>query len=304
MISERVALLGFGEVGAILASDLAARGCGDLAAYDRQFDLARSKPSLAAAALPVRRSESAAEAVSGAALVISAVTASSAVDAAREAAPGLTPGSFFFDLNSCSPDAKRASAAAVEKTGARFVEAVVMTPIMPRRLQSPMLIGGPHARAFLEKAGELDLRADVVSEEVGVAAASKLCRSVIVKGMEALVTEALVSARRYGVEAAVIASLTDLMPHQNWRQFARYMICRSIEHGTRRAEEMTEAAVTVDKAGIEPVMCRAIAERQARAASRRDALAASDLNALLDMLSEPPEHSVDAAVQRERAKSL
>src|SRR5262249_24692478 len=133
---------------------------------------------------------------------------------------------------------------------------------------------------------------------------SKLCRSVIVKGMEALVTEALVSARRDGVEAAVIASLTDLMPHQNWRQFARYMICRSIEHGARRAEEMAEAAVTVGGAGIEPIMCRAIAERQARAASRRDALAAPDLNALLDALSETPRYADNGEASRERTTSL
>jgi 3-hydroxyisobutyrate dehydrogenase-like beta-hydroxyacid dehydrogenase len=207
------------------------------------------------------------------------------VQAALEAARGLSPGAFYLDINSCSPDAKLACAAAVEKGGGRFVEAVVMTPIAPRRLQSPMLLGGPHARAFIDEAGELDLKADVVSEEIGVAAASKLCRSVIVKGMEALVTEALVAARTYGVEASVIASLTDLMPHQNWRQFARYMIGRSIEHGARRAEEMSEAAATVEKAGVDPIMCRAIGERQAQAAVWREALAAPDLNSLLDALA-------------------
>jgi 3-hydroxyisobutyrate dehydrogenase-like beta-hydroxyacid dehydrogenase len=285
MTSKRIALLGLGEVGAILAADLIARGHTEIAAYDKEFRSPGSKASLSAAGLAVQRAASAPEAVSGAYLVISAVTASSAVEAAREAARGLSKGAFYLDINSCSPESKATCADVVEKCGARFVEAVVMTPIMPRRLQSPMLLGGPHARAFLEAAAALDLKADIVSEDIGVAAASKLCRSVIVKGMEALVTEALVAARSYGVEASVIASLADLMPHQNWRQFARYMICRSIEHGVRRAEEMAEAASTVEKTGIEPLMSRAIAERQLRAATQQHALAAEDLNALLDALA-------------------
>lgn len=285
MISKRVALLGLGEVGTILATDLAARGREDIAVYDIAFADPQSRPSLSAPALAARACTSAAEAVEGAGLVISAVTASQAVEAARAAAANLAPGAYYFDLNSCAPDSKRAGAAVVEAAGGRFVEAVVMTPIAPRRLASPMLLGGPHARAFLNEAGDLGLAADIASEEIGVAAASKLCRSVIVKGMEALVTEALVAARRYGVEGAVLASLTDLMPHQDWRQFARYMMQRSIAHGVRRAEEMAEAAVTVEKVGVAPVMSRAIAQRQAAAAAWRQALGAQDLDALLDAIA-------------------
>jgi 3-hydroxyisobutyrate dehydrogenase-like beta-hydroxyacid dehydrogenase len=303
MTSKRIALLGLGEVGAIIAADLVARGHTAIAAYDKEFRSPRSKPSMSVAELPVERAATAAAAVAGAHLVISAVTASSAVEVAREAARGLQRNAFYLDVNSCSPESKLACAEVVEKAGSRFVEAVVMTPIMPRRLQSPMLLGGPHARAFLEEAAALDLKADVAYETIGVAAANKLCRSVIVKGMEALVTEALVAARSYGVEGSVIASLTDLMPHQNWRQFARYMICRSIEHGVRRAEEMTEAAATVEKAGLEPIMSRAIAERQMRAATQQHALAAQDLNALLDALA-GFDGDVGAAAKKKAAKPL
>lgn len=299
MRSRRIALLGFGEVGSIFATDLAARGHDDITVYDPELASAHSKQSAAAAGLAVKRCGSAADAADGAYLVISAVTASSAVTAAEQAAAGVGPGAYYFDINSCSPDAKISCAEAIERSGGRFVEAVVMTPIAPRRMQSPMLLGGPHARTFLEEAADLDLKADIVSEEIGVAAASKLCRSVIVKGMEALVTEALLAARQYGVENAVIASLTDLMPHQNWRQFARYMIGRSIEHGARRAEEMNEAAITVEQAGVDPVMCRAIAQRQAQAAQWRDALGSPDLYSTLDAVLGVKTDSVRPETEKE-----
>src|SRR2546430_4458106 len=53
------------------------------------------------------------------------------------------------------------------------------------------------------------------------------------------------SARRHGVEDAVLASLQDLFPVRDWRALARYMISRSLQHGRRRAEEMREAVKTV-----------------------------------------------------------
>ena len=88
-----------------------------------------------------------------------------------------------------------------------------------------------------------------------------MCRSVIVKGLEALLAESLLTARRHGVEEAVLASLPDLFPVGDWRKLARYMISRSLQHGRRRAEEMREAARTVAEAGVEPLdepwLCRA-----------------------------------------------
>src|SRR5205814_2940164 len=76
-----------------------------------------------------------------------------------------------------------------------------------------------------------------------------MCRSVIIKGMEALLAESLLTARRHGVEDAVLASLQDLFPVGDWRALARYMISRSLQHGRRRAEEMREAVKTVAEAG-------------------------------------------------------
>ena len=102
----------------------------------------------------------------------------------------------------------------------------------------------------------------VFSDRLGKAAAAKLCRSVMVKGIEALLAEALLAARHYDVEDTVLASLDDLFPGPEWARLSRYMISRSVEHGERRSEEMREAARTVQEAGVEPLMSAACAERQ------------------------------------------
>jgi 3-hydroxyisobutyrate dehydrogenase-like beta-hydroxyacid dehydrogenase len=280
----RIALIGFGEVGQTLAEDLAGKAA--LAVWDVQFPNPDSLPSRGLARHRVRVGRDANDAVSDAELVISAVTADQDLAAAKSVTAGLPRGAFFLDLNSCSPGQKQASAQVVEAAGGRYVEAAVMSPIGPRRIASPMLLGGAHAAGFVARAAPLGFTgARPYAERIGQAAATKLCRSVMIKGVEALLTESMLAARHYGVEREVLASLSDLLPIPDWEAKAQYMISRSLEHGTRRAEEMREAARTVAEAGVDPTMSAAIAERQAWAAGFRAALS-PDLSAMLDAINE------------------
>jgi 3-hydroxyisobutyrate dehydrogenase len=286
MAITKVALIGLGEVGRHFARDLAARGVTTLTAYDIAFADAGSVQSQAGREGPAKAFASAVEAASGAELVISAVTAASALEAAKSVVGGVGHGPYYLDINSASPELKRAASATVNAAGGRYVEAAVMTPVPPYGIASPMLLGGQYADAFLGDVDGLGLKARVVSQEVGQASATKMCRSVMVKGVEALITESMLTARKYGVEQAVLTSLNDLLPNPDWEKLARYMISRSLEHGKRRAEEMREAAVTVNDAGVEPLMSRAIAERQDWAGATAKALPQNwldeDLYALLD----------------------
>jgi 3-hydroxyisobutyrate dehydrogenase-like beta-hydroxyacid dehydrogenase len=111
-----------------------------------------------------------------------------------------------------------------------------------------------------------------------------MCRSVVVKGMEALQTESLLAARKYGVDHAVIESLANLFPGTDWEALARYMISRSLLHGQRRAEEMREAVRTLNEAGLDGWMSSASAERQEWAANFRAYAEHEPLGALLDSL--------------------
>jgi 3-hydroxyisobutyrate dehydrogenase-like beta-hydroxyacid dehydrogenase len=276
-----IALIGFGEVGVTLSDDLAARAT--LAAWDIKFTDPASKPSLDTAARSLRKCADATEAVRDADLVISAVTAAQTERAAAAFAAGLKQGAMVLDLNSASPEAKRAAAERINADGARYVEAAVMAPIAPKRIATQILLGGPHAEAALPALRDLGFSgASFYSEKYGQPAAAKLCRSIVVKGMEALLTESLVSARYYGVEDTVLASLSNLFPAPDWPQMAHYMVSRALEHGQRRAEEMHEAARMVQDAGLAPLLSLAIAERQDWAAGFADALKHDDLKAMLD----------------------
>ena len=281
---SRVCLIGFGEVGQILADDLAKAGVKHVAAYDILFSKPDTIPSRAAAKrVAVRKASDATSAVRDCELVISAVTAASDLDAAKSVNAGIPSGAFYLDLNSASPGMKVKAARIVESAGGRYVEAAVMTPFPPKRIASPMLLGGPHAEAFLERATSLGFKgAEVFSRELGKASATKMCRSVMIKGIEALLMESMLAARHYGVEETVLASLSDLLPVGDWEKLARYMISRSVEHGVRRAEEMREVAHTVAEAGVAPLMSAAAAERADWAANHKEALAHAALAKMLD----------------------
>lgn len=281
----RICLLGFGEVGQTLAADLLARGFSRLSVWDTQFADPDSAPTRASKIIAVRASNSAEAAISNTTLVISAVTADQDIEAARSATSYLQKGCYFLDLNSVSPGVKVAVSHLVEAAGGRYVEAAIMSPISPRRIGSAMLFGGTHARRFLPLAQSLGFSgAEVFAEELGRASAAKMCRSVVIKGMEALLAESLLSARYYGVEDTVLESLQDLFPAQDWPSLARYMISRSLLHGRRRAEEMREVAKTVGEAGIDPWMSTACVERQQWAARYRNAVSHEQLTGMLDAL--------------------
>jgi 3-hydroxyisobutyrate dehydrogenase-like beta-hydroxyacid dehydrogenase len=277
---RRIALIGFGEVGKNFAQGFGASGRHDVATYDVLFADAAAGPALKAKAraLNVEICASAAAAAADAAVVISAVTAASAFAVAAEAASYLRPGQFFLDINSVSPETKRADAAAVEPSGANYVEAAVMAPVAPYGLKVPMLLGGKKAAdlaAILVPAG---MKMEPVATVIGQASAIKMCRSVMIKGIEALAVEGFLTARRYGVEDRIVASLDETFPSLDWEKLAGYLIERVVQHGRRRAAEMREAAETVAAAGLDPLMTAATAQRQGWLADQAAAMPALKSN--------------------------
>jgi 3-hydroxyisobutyrate dehydrogenase-like beta-hydroxyacid dehydrogenase len=265
-----VALIGYGEVGRILGEDLRAAGHA-VAAYDLKLDSEAGSPlRLHAFRHGVRRAVSHADAVRGSDLVVSAVTASQTVAAARACTGAMPLESFFLDLNSASPASKIAAAEHVSRGGGRYVEGAVMTSVPPYRIKVPLLLGGPHAARLEPVLHDLGFAATVASDELGVASATKMCRSLIIKGLEAMVIESFITARGYGVEDAVIVSLRETFPGIDWEKQAAYFFQRVIEHGRRRSEEMREVAVTVREAGLAPWSAAGTAECQASIADLAD----------------------------------
>jgi len=267
----RIGLVGYGEVGRILAEELCAQGV-SVSAYDLKLDIAATATPMLAHAEKhgVALLASSAELAAGADLIISAVTASQTVAVAEACASSVQRGSFFLDFNSASPGAKQRAAALIDAAGGRYVEGAVMTSIPPYRIKVPLLLGGAHAAELSSLINTLGFASKVASDTLGVASATKMCRSVMIKGLEAMVIESFTAARHYGVEDAVVASLVETFPGIDWEKQAAYFFQRVIEHGRRRSEEVREVAETVRDAGLTPWSASGTAERQAWVADLAD----------------------------------
>ena len=260
---RRIGLVGYGEVGKIFAAGLQPQ-VAQVSAWDLKF----AQPAAAQAEQEharqhgVRACAAMQELCEASELVISAVTASNTLAVAQEAARFIRPGSVFLDLNSASPGTKQKAAAAVEARSAHYVEAGVMTSVPPYGIQVPMLLGGAKAAELAQVLQAWGCDAKPVSEQLGVASAIKMCRSVMIKGLEALVIESYATARAYGVEDHVLPTLQETFPSIDWSRQGAYFFSRVVQHGKRRAEEMREAALTVREAGFEPLMTASIADKQ------------------------------------------
>jgi len=260
--THSLGMIGYGEVGRIFCAGLKAQLAG-VSAWDLKFaaDPAGEARSHAQHA-GVRATGSVQELCASATLIISAVTASNTLAVAEAAAPHLRAGSFFLDLNSASPGTKQAAAKVVEAAGAHYVEAGVMTSVPPYGIRVPMLLGGARAQDLAAMVNAWGFDAKVVAPGIGVASAIKMCRSVMIKGLEALVIESYTTARAYGVEEHVLPTLAETFPSIDWAQSGAYFFSRVVQHGQRRAEEMRECANTVAEVGFDPIMASAIAAKQ------------------------------------------
>lgn len=252
-MAHRIALIGFGEAAQAFAA--AADWRGAAAALDIRTDAAKQADY---AAHGVTGCEHAREALAGTPAALSLVTADAALAAARGYAPFLTPGTLWFDMNSVSPETKRAAEAAITAAGGRYVDVAVMAPVHPKRTSVPLLVSGAHAQAgasLLQDLGFQDVRS--VGAKIGDASAIKMIRSVMVKGIEALTAECVLAGHRAGVVDEVLSSLGD-----NWTQKADYNLDRMLAHGLRRAAEMEESARTLEDLGVAPLMTRGTIAQQ------------------------------------------
>jgi 3-hydroxyisobutyrate dehydrogenase-like beta-hydroxyacid dehydrogenase len=272
--APRVALIGFGEAGESFAR--AGRWLG----HSRGWDVLEARRA-AMADCGVQAGADAAAALRDADSVLSLVTANAALAAARDYAALMPERALFLDMNSVSPGTKRASAEAI---GAGYVDVAVMAPV-DKGLAVPLLLAGAQAdraQQMLSALGFTNIR--VVGEEVGRASAIKLCRSVMVKGLEALTAEMVLAASAAGVLDEVLASLDASEKQQSWAERADYNLDRMLVHGERRAAEMREAAKMLRGLGVPPLMASTTAMRQQGFGQLGLAPCPKGLNAKLDAI--------------------
>jgi 3-hydroxyisobutyrate dehydrogenase-like beta-hydroxyacid dehydrogenase len=235
---NHVTLIGNGEAGQAFAGDKTWRA----------FDIVTDKT----------RSLTLAEALDGAEIILSLVTADQALIAAQQASKLIKAGALFCDMNSVAPGTKQAAAAVIEAAGGRYVDVAVMSPVHPLRQAVPLLISGPHADAGQSALADLGFsNSRTVGDKVGRASSIKMLRSVMYKGMEALTAECLIACERAGVTDEVMESFGS-----DWATGADYRLDRMMVHGLRRAAEMEEVVKTLESLGVEPLITRGTVVRQ------------------------------------------
>jgi 3-hydroxyisobutyrate dehydrogenase len=254
-----IGFIGFGEAGSNIAKGLRSAGVERIFAFDidpgpRVRNNAAESRTVLVDSLGVL--------AAAADVFFLTVTASSALDAAKQISPFLHARQIYADLNSVSPALKQEIEQVIRAGGAGFVEAAVMSAVPPHAHRVPMLLGGTEAEAFAELLSPFGMRFEVLSGKVGTAAAVKMCRSIVVKGLEALLVECVLGASLYEADERVFASLNESIPGIDWKKLADYMVGRVVVHGERRAHEMEEVARTLRAIGIEPIMAEATARRQ------------------------------------------
>ena len=263
-VPDAIAVIGFGEAGRSFAS------AGNWAARAQVFDrrtedfFSRHDKKADYREAGVKGCETCAEAIAGAAAVISLVTADRALAAAIEAAQSIALGALYLDCNSVAPETKRLAARAIEAAGGVYVDVAIMSPVQPAGLSAPLLVSGAEAAAAAERLADLGFtKVRVIGAEIGIASSIKMIRSVVIKGMEALTAECVLAASEAGVLDEVVSSLDASWPGADWGGRANYNLDRMMIHGARRSAEMAEVVRTLDDLGVGSDMSRGTVIRQA-----------------------------------------
>lgn len=257
-----IGVIGFGEVGSALGRGLVSTGrarvvASDVAADDPTFGpLIRRR----AAEAGVELLPDNAAAAAAAEVVLVAVPGARALEAARQAAPGLRSGQLYVDVGSASPRVKQALAEVVAAAGASPIDvAIVSSPLIDGH-RIATLASGPRAAEYRDLLTPLGCNITVVGERPGQAAAIKMLRSVIMKGLEALLLESLLAARRHGVEDVVLGTVAEFMDKRSFAEMASFFITTDAIHAERRAAEAEMMAEVVREVGITPRLSPAVAE--------------------------------------------
>jgi 3-hydroxyisobutyrate dehydrogenase-like beta-hydroxyacid dehydrogenase len=251
-----IAILGIGEAGGALARDLIAKGV-----LVRGWD---PEPRLNPDGLDFASSNPAA--VSGADIVLSVNGASVAVEVAAEVAPALQPHQLFADMNTAAPQRKRDVAAIIEKTGALFVDAALMDPVLPKGLGTPVYVSGSGAEVFAAQMTPLGMPVTLLDREAGHAATHKLVRSIVYKGIAAVVMECLEAAQALNVSEFARAQMLTLLRDE---ALIDRFVNGSIKHAQRRVHEMEAVVEMLNSVGVSAFTSQAARQRLKEIAEKR-----------------------------------
>ena len=179
-----------------------------------------------------------------------------AVPIARESALLVKPGQIYVDINSAGPDTKVAANDIISPK-ALFVDVAVMGPVPGNGHKVPMLASGAGAALFVEKMKPYGMNLTLLDGPAGKSSASKMFRSIFMKGFVALLLETIVAGHKYGIEDDVLASVEETLAAGPFLEVANGLIARGVIHSERREHEMDEVITTLKNLHVDSTMSEA-----------------------------------------------
>lgn len=265
-----IGFLGFGEVGYFMSKGFGDEGLGPVYA----FDAAGSDKGAVAGEIAARAGEcgvvlcaAPGELVNNVDVVISAVPAKHAYDAASEVLKHDGDINLYVDVSTAKPTVKKHLEKLFLAKGILYADSAIMGPLPNHLHKVPILASGNGADKWRELMTPWGMRIDAIEGEAGTATAIKLVRSVFMKGLEALLVESFLFARKSGVEDIVLKSLSETLDEYTFAHTANRMMGADLVHAGRRAFEVGESVELMEEAGIEPIMAQAVIKRLRKSAS-------------------------------------
>jgi 3-hydroxyisobutyrate dehydrogenase-like beta-hydroxyacid dehydrogenase len=195
--------------------------------------------------------------------ILSVVTPQSCREIADCVSRSLRGGQVFVDLTSTSPAVKRMIGAIVTNSGAKFVEGVILGAVSS--FTSPViLLGGPASKGAASVFQQYGLAARFYSPEIGRASAFKMLRSIFSKGIEAVLVETLVAARRAGLLDEIWEEIRTTLSTGKVESTLQTWIRSHARSAQRRCHEMQEVSQFLDEIGIQTVLPQASGQVFAR----------------------------------------
>ena len=238
-----IAVLGLGEAGSIFANELAAMGI-TVSAWD---------PS------PIRKlhenirfAKSNRDAAKEADIILSVNLSAVSEVVAKEVLPVLTDKKIYADMNTSSPQQKIAIEHLLQSSGVQFVDMAIMAPVPPKGIKTSFLISGNGAALLKEQLDKYDLNIELLSNKTGDASTRKLLRSIVYKGIAAVICEAIEAGKAFELEQYIREQISSVIGGNN------ALIDRFIEgsktHAERRIHEMEAVVQMLEEKKMQSIM--------------------------------------------------
>jgi 3-hydroxyisobutyrate dehydrogenase-like beta-hydroxyacid dehydrogenase len=257
--SPLLGFIGFGEAAFHICSGLHEEGVTGIVAFDIMATDPKTGPLIRerATGAQVTLLTSLMEMIGKVEVILCATSAKAALAIAKEAQQFLRAGQLYADINSASPQVKRDIGAVIAPTGALFVDTAVMALVPQHRHKVPMAVSGTGARRFAELLAPCGMDITYINDQAGSSSAIKMLRSIFIKGLAALLLEALTASRKAGVEREIMESIRETVEEQPFEQLANLLLTRNAVSAERRVAEMGEVISCIEEMGLDSSASRA-----------------------------------------------